>query len=583
MFIDRVLQRSEKMPDNNEQSNKPKIDLIWKISLGVLLTVSILMYIILGANPLITKIFLFASLAAIVVTMVFFREMFTGLMKRSGTMTGIYKGVQLFISLLILIFIYVFADSLDWNIDLSGSKLYQLSDQTVSVINQVTNEMNIVIFKVDTGDPIVRMKLDYIEKILSTYASKNPHIKVEILDPRLNPVKMVKYNVNINNPAKIGTVVFEYEGNKVEVASSLILSRDPQSGDVIFHGEVEYTSAIKNILAQKPRVIYVLAGHGEFDITSGEAGGYSQLMEELKRDNIAVMPLDLQRVVDIPADAGCLLIVNPVKTMISDELNKISMYLDKGGSIFVLLDYEVNYMINDILRQMGLFLIEKNLILEQENYQTLGNIQFLATVIGGHEITIPFKDYKYNVKLMTASGIEPLPSDKRIPGYGYLVYPLLKTSEYAYAETSEKEIAAQKVEYNKGVDFMGPLYPAWAVTRNKSEIYTNIDSVSNTMQVITNIIQSRLVVIGDVDFVNDVYINSANGNLDFFMNSLMFLMKRDTDIAIRPKTSEIMSTYSLTGQAQRILMAVAIMVVASYLGVGVFILIRRGRKVKSKD
>jgi hypothetical protein len=571
------------MPENTESSNKPKIELIWKISLGVLLTVSILMYIILGSNPLITKIFLFASLGAIVVTLIFFRDMFTGMMKRSGTVTGIYKGVQLFISLLILIFIYIFADSLDWNIDLSGSKLYQLSDQTVSVIKQVTNEMNIVIFKVDTGDPVVRMKLDYIQKLLQTYASRNPNLKIEILDPRLNPVKMVKYNVNINNPAKIGTVVFEYQGNKVEVPSSLILSRDPQSGDIIFHGEVEFTSAIKNILAQKPRVIYVLTGHGEVNITSMEAGGYTRLMEELKRDNIAVMPLDLQRVVDIPGDAGCLLIVNPIKTIIPEELDKVKMFLDKGGSIFVLLDYEVNYMINDILSQMGLFLIEKNLILEQENYQTLGNIQFLATVIGGHEITIPFKDYKYNVKLMTASGIEPLPSDKRLPGYGYLVYPLLKTSDYAYAETSEKEIAAQKVEFNKGVDFMGPLYPAWAVSRTKSEIYTNTISESNMMQVHTNIIQSRMVVIGDADFINDVYINSANGNLDFFMNSMMFLMKRNTDIAIRPKTSEIMSTYSLPGQAQRILTAVAIIVVASYLGIGVFILIRRSRKVKSKE
>ncbi|OHD55309.1 MAG: hypothetical protein A2Y33_16735 [Spirochaetes bacterium GWF1_51_8] len=564
----------------SKETKNTTFDLIWRIGLGVLLTVTILLYIIIGPNPLVTKILLFASLAAIILTFVFYRQLFTGFIKRSGTVTGIYKSVQLFIILLILVFIYIFSDSLNLKFDFSGSKLYQLSEQTISVLKNVTNEMNVVVFKVDVGEPTIAMKLDYIQKLLESYASKNPNIKIEILDPRLNPVKMVKYNVNINNPAKIGTVVFEYMGNKVEVQSSLITTHDPQSGDVVFHGEVEFTSAIKNLLAQKPRVVYVLTGHGEFDLLS-EGGGYSWVLEELRRESINVMPVDLQRVVDIPADAGCLLILNPIKMILPDELDKIMIYLNNGGSVFMMLEYETDYMVNDILRQMGLYMVKNNLIIEQENYQTLGNIQFLPSIIGGHEITLPFKDYKYNVKLMTASAIEQLPADKRPLGYGYLVYPLMRTSEYAYAETSEKEIAAQKVEFNTGVDIQGPMYPAWAVTRSKTEYFTN--TMTNILLVVTNVTQARMVVIGDADFASDVYINSAPGNMDFFMNSLMFLMKRDTDIVVRPKTSDVMSTYSLTGLAQRILTAVAIVVVAVYIGIGIFILIRRSRKVKTKE
>lgn len=558
----------------NKTDWKKTAGLILALGLPVMIITSIILFLVVTIFAPITKIFLILTGIVLIAAIVFNWKWIKKIFERSTSLTGIYKIIQFIVIIGLMMFLYFLASTVKSKINFSTDRLDSLSLETKDILKSLTNDLEIKLFKPSAVNP--NPVIAYQEDLLQSYVNQSKRVKLTIIDPIKNPVVAQEYNIH-----EPGVVVFEYKSNRIHVKFDKIVDMDQRSGKVTYKGEIAYTGAIKNLIYSKTKNAYVLVGHNEIRFGDKESiYGFYGVFEELKKDFVKLTPLDLIKYANVPDDCGVLIIGNPMKSLTVEELSKINNYLNSGGSIMVLLEFKTHFLINDILRNMGLFYINNIIIEADPNYYSpdMGKAVFIPRILYSKEITLPIQKSKMNLILSTAGGLRQLKGKDRPSGYTYFIRPLLKTSDYSYGETSLAEIAKglNAIKQDKN-DIRGPLYPAYSSRRLKFDFFTNDDGT-----VETNKTESKMVVIGDTDFINN-YNFYKSGNLDFFLNSINYLLQREERITVRAKSPKEKSALTLSGSQRGWMAVLALLLWAVYLAVGIVIVVRRRKIVRQVE
>lgn len=532
------------------------------ISLGLLMLASLVLYILFGTAAVVTQVVLsLTGLGLLAFTGLNYKTLAV-FFKKSGNITGLAKVAQVVIITGVFVFLYLITDSFSWKLDLTSSRLYSLSPETRKILSSVTNDIKVYYFR----SPELSTPLhDYQENLIKAYVEKCSHLKYRKIDIVQNRTMAVDYDIKDG-----ATVVFEQNKSKMTVSFNQLFDQDRQNQKLIYKGEQAFTTAIKSLSLSKQKNVYVLQGHGELNPMDGGYSGYKGIFVRLQDENIKLTELNLTKMAQIPADCSLLIIGNPKYPLSVDELDRIANYTTEGGNLLVLLEMESDITVNDILRQMGLFSLPNLVVEDQDAAPELGRINIMPQLLNS-DITAPLARNRLFVVLPTARAVQTLPEDQRVSKDRYVLTPIMRTSKTAFGETSREEIARDKVIQDKK-DLKGPLVLGCTSQRFKDSITTTREGD------VTNSVESRMVVIGDSDFVNNVNFDKY-GNSDLLLNSVNYLLKRDADITIRPKTSEI-TGFQLTSSERRFLSIFAFSLCVLYFVPGVIIVLMRRRKVK---
>lgn len=516
----------------------PLVILCWVIS-----------YVIWGNYSIYTVISLVIGFVIIIFVVIFnFSEIKLFFSKKLSGARMLYI-FQILLVLAVLIFVYLLSTTSKVKFDFTREKLYSLSKETKKLLAQISNEITIYYFKpFSYTDPV----LEYIQNLLESYVEKNKHLKLKLVDPIQNRAMAIDYDIKEN-----GSVVFESENGKITISPRKVIEQNPEDNSLIYKGEEIFTRSIKNLILSKPKNVYILQGHGEINIYDKSYYGFSRLLEFLIQENIKVRELNLLRVPEIPGDCNLIIIGNPRKTFSIEELDKLANYMENGGNILLLLEYETDYIINDILRQAGCFYIE-NLVVEDQDYlPQLGRTTIIPEIIK-HEITLSLINGRKIVFMPTAVGILTLPENERERGYSYEISPLLSTSKGAWGEVSKAEVLSNVARKDKK-DLNGPLNLAYFVKRVN----------------IKNSLESRIGIVGDTDFINNLNIDRYS-NFEFFINLVNYLLKREAEVGISPKTSGLKG-FKLASSEKRFLQVMAFLPLILFILPGVIVIINRRR------
>jgi hypothetical protein len=111
----------------------------------------------------------------------------------------------------------------------------------------------------------------------------------------------------------------------------------PASG---YTGESAITGAIRTLLGEKPKTVYLVSGHGErlwhVDMKTRAVNRFVGMLES---NFFIVKPLELYRVDDVPPDCDVMAVIGPTMSYLADDLEKIDRWLRrKGGSLLIALD-----------------------------------------------------------------------------------------------------------------------------------------------------------------------------------------------------------------------------------------------------
>jgi ABC-type uncharacterized transport system involved in gliding motility auxiliary subunit len=374
--------------------------------------------------------------------------------------------------------------------DLTSEKLYTLSDQTQKIVRGLKQDVNIVRF--------AKRPNPGVDDLLAEYRHLSSHIKYQDVDPDAKPELAKEYGAT--------------QMNQIVVASGP-RKQDLQPNFQDTFTEEALTSAILKVSSDKQKEVCFVTGHGEKALSDDGAHGYSQVGQELKRENYTTDTINLVQSNDVPTSCSVLVIAGPVQSFFPQETAMVLKYLDNGGKVLI----EVDPLTQDKQSESNLepiferwnISVGKNLIIDASGMgRLLGAGPAIPLVVdyGSSPIT---KDLERTMSFFplarTVSIADKSKSDPQ-------TVELLKTSSRSFT-TPKLE---REVRYDPKTDMMGPLSLAVAASKKASEK------------------GARLVVFGDSDFASNEAVGQAS-NGDLFLNSVDWLAQDENLISIRPK------------------------------------------------
>jgi ABC-type uncharacterized transport system involved in gliding motility auxiliary subunit len=415
--------------------------------------------------------------------------------------------------------------------DLTRNDRHTLAPQTLSLLATLDRDVRMTAFFREGS-----AARDGAVQLLDLYARRNPRVRYRVVDPDRQP----------DLAHRLGAAPDE-----------IVVESGPRRRVAWPPGEQSLTSAFIQVTRTAPGAVYFATGHGEKDIENTARDGYSAAGRDLGAQGYAARTLSLVAAREVPTDASVVVVAGPRHDFLDDEVEALIAYQRRGGSILFLLDPQVELpRVGALLAPYGLSVLDAFVLDERE--LRAGDRTFDATVVKvrryeRHPIT---RGFNYLTMFPSARPVFIAPDSTRV---GVEARYLAVTDATSWGELDMQSFAVGQASRD-GTDLAGPLPIAAAARRLP----------------VTGGARSRVVLVGDSDFANNVFYGLL-GNADWFLNIIAYLAEDEDLISIRPREGPGDRVY-LTERQGRLVFAVCI-VLMPLTGVvaGGVVLVRRRR------
>jgi ABC-type uncharacterized transport system involved in gliding motility auxiliary subunit len=261
----------------------------------------------------------------------------------------------------------------------------------------------------------------------------------------------------------------------------------------------------------------------------------------------------------VPGDAAVVVVAGPRDDYLAAEVDALAAYARDGGALLVLIDPRVAVpRLSDLLAPYRLSMLDVVVLDEKE--LRAGSRTFDATVVKvrryeQHPIT---RGFNYVTMFPRARPLLITP-DSSVTGT--TAQYLGVSDETSWGETDMNSFRIGSASRD-GVDIAGPLPISAAATRSAPGE--------------ADLRESRLVLVGDSDFANNVFFGVL-GNADFFQNALAYLAGDDAMITIRPREALRDQIYLSERDGRLVFLVCIVLLPALSLAAGVVMIARRAR------
>ena len=208
--------------------------------------------------------------------------------------------------------------------DVTGQKLFSVSETTKGVLDALTDEVTLhLITEAGQED-------EAVSKLVEAYAAASPKIKVNRVDAVRNPTFASQYSeetVPLNS-------VIAVCGDRSHIASYDRLYVYDEYGyyngttPSYWDAEGQITSAIARVSVAEEAKVYYTTGHDE--MTMG-----NEMTDSLEKAGISSEPVNLLSS-SLPADCDALIIFSPAQDFTDEEVGKVTAYLEEGGRLLLM-------------------------------------------------------------------------------------------------------------------------------------------------------------------------------------------------------------------------------------------------------
>jgi len=434
-----------------------------------------------------------------------------------------------------------------WKLDLTKDRFYTLSDATCEFLKSLDQQVKITAFFAE-GDAMGEVVRD----LLREYTRVSPKVSVEFVDPDKMPSLAKQYDITA-----YGTSVVEAGLKSRKVMEYELLDYETSGDMANFAGEQAFTRALISLFAEDEKYVYFSIGHDERDLTKD----YLQTKAFLEGEGYIPATCNLAAIGRVPQDAAALVIAGPRRDFTREEVDAVESYLERGGKVIVAINPlgEKDDLSNlkKMLRAWGIG-VNDDLVVDPGSHYSL-DMAGLIPKTESHQITekLIMKDLSTFLPRSRS-----LYHGEEIEIPGITVEPLLVTTDKAWGETD----FASKATFDPKTDIEGPLTLAYAAWRKPDPTQDPNEDASGQEP------DARLIVIGNASFLdNDIV--TFQGNIDFFMNSVGWMVGKRDSISIRPKSPGFEQVYLSDRQAKSVFYWTVAVIPAFFaiLGVGVWV------------
>lgn len=299
--------------------------------------------------------------------------------------------------------------------DVSGSGLYTLSPITVSLLEGLSGDVEILLVTEDGSAPNARLT-----ELLDRYEAASPRISTRCI----TAAESLYYSATQLTAGNI--VVTNGEYDVILDDSDIYSVQYDRSGyylteyDLIAQNSIN--AAIANISTDLP-VAYMLSGHGETKAESGLEGVFSA-------QNTHVKTLYLSELNAVPQDCA-LIVVNVPQVDISEkEAQLLIEWLDNGGEMLLVTDYAYGKMsvLASVCEHVGMSMIPGVVVEGDAGHMYGSDYAYYLRPDYCTDSAIDLSDMAQPALMAVAHAIDCTDAN------GYHARPLLETSDSAFVK-----------------------------------------------------------------------------------------------------------------------------------------------------
>lgn len=449
--------------------------------------------------------------------------------------------------------------------DFSKGGLYTLSSKTINVLKSLPEPVKIIVSLTNSK---LQSDIDTLLKEYKYYGGNK--IIIEHIDPALNLEKAEALAKRLKFDLQENVVIFEYKNFHKFVSDSQLVEYDNsvamlgQSPPIkAFKGEQQFTAAILSVVEGKPAKVYFLTGHGERSIDNyTQPGGYGIIANQIRKENMEPLNLNILESGSIPDDASVLVIAGPKNPLSSPEIQAINRFLDAKGKLIVLEGANSNSGLESVLSNYGIVFQNDKVVAIGRLIGGIGGEMIIDKAAGTHFADHPAVKAMigYTLQLPDCRSIS-LASEASNPNVKK-VTALVKTPEGFWGETNWKQ--EEKPKYDPGVDIAGPLILAAVYDGGEVPGKEGI-----------HVYGTRIAAVGSSAFLANQYIKPDG--VDFFINLLNWMLQKEMALGIAPKSIQEFGLSVPASQRQTVAMICLVTVPFAFLilGVGMYFSRRR--------
>ncbi len=383
-------------------------------------------------------------------------------------------------ALVAIIAAVTYADANRLLVDLTAERALSLSTETRAIVAAVDRDVDITAF-------LRRSEPGRVEAVtlLDRYRRLNRRIDIDVVDPDEAPGEVRRLGID---PTFGGVAISS--GDVVEIAPSAT--------------EQDLTSALARLLRGRDVVLCAATGHGERDLASTTAEGFSTAAALLEASGYELRYVDLLSSPDVPGvAAGCsaLLLAGP-EAPLGDALEGLSRWLADDGRLLLLTDPAADPRVGPLLDDVGLG-IARGVVFEGD----------AEAIVAGDEASPIVRRYSSASPVVRRlpptyfPGVQEVTVDDEPTTPGLTTSRLADTSELSYLETRPLEPS-----FDPDEDRPGPVTVAAAADRSRIKG--------------SDIRRTRAVVVGDVDFASNAFVSEA-GNARLLLQAVSWLTESE--------------------------------------------------------
>lgn len=481
-----------------------------------------------------------------------FKERFTENTSAKAFRLGGYSAVSIVVVLVIAVVLNLALAKLPQSatrLDLSADKLAEISEQTKEVLFGLQQDVT-VYWVVQDGQEDVT-----IERLLSHYTDGSRHVRMQKIDPVVNPNFAKQYTEEqlFNN----SLIVVSGEGDAAR--SQYIPYPDIyvtdyetyyQTGEQIteFHGESCLTSAVSYVVSEQLPVMCVLDGHGSVQVDS-------TLASMIRKQNIEIQTLNLLSAGAVPENCDVLNIFAPETDLSKDEAAAVSAYLKAGGKLLLTTGYIPGKTWEDmpnlagVMREYGLS-VKDGVVYEGDSSHYFQLPQLMLPKIGKHAITAPMETGYYVMY--------PQPQAITVTDTaGVTVDALLSTSEQGYIKLTPEKMEDIAREAGDEVDS----YVVAAAAEHSGG--------------------AQMVWFTTPLFTQKQYDETVGGtNTDLFLNAISWMCENEVGNGITIHAKTISNEYLTVPNSAKAIWTVVLVVILplGVLAVGIYLAVSRRKR-----
>lgn len=454
---------------------------------------------------------------------------------------GSYSLIMTAIVLAIVVVVNICVSALPSSVtkyDISSSKLYSITSNTKAIVNRLDREINIYwIVQAGEEDAV-------IENMLSKYASLSEKIKITKKNPDIFPTFAQQYTTETVSNNSL--VVESGERYRYIPYTDIYVEETDMWNHTktVFDGEGAVTSGIDYVTTDVFPQAYVLEGHGEWDLPAGFASA-------IEKENIETKQINLLTTDRIPEDAACVIIYEPQKDILENEIEILKDYAAKGGKLFIAAGPVLNEPMPNlysILEDYGVTPV-KGIVVEADPERFVVQMPYvILPFMESSDITDSLIEANYDPIFAIGTGLD-------ITNATTDVTSLMHSSDLSFSKVDGYAIVTYEKE-SKDID--GPFSMAVSIDVNR---------------------KGRIIWFSAEEFLEDTYNDySAGANTDLSMNALAALIGESESMAIRTKSlnHKYLTMTAAQGDTLKLIMIAVLPLL--YLGAGIFVYLMVRRK-----